>query len=71
MITWGENDEPTTTTMATIQQEVDQTNDYPESTKQTLVLEVEALMVNTSIMDHGYKPSNASWIVDLDLPRVQ
>ena len=28
----------------------------------------ETLMVNASIMDVGYRPRNAPWLVDLDLP---
>lgn len=28
----------------------------------------ETVFVNASIMDVGYKPVNAPWIVDLDLP---
>lgn len=29
----------------------------------------ETLMVNASIMDVGYHPVNAPWVVDLDLPK--
>ncbi|KAK7518630.1 ser/Thr protein phosphatase family protein [Phyllosticta citriasiana] len=30
----------------------------------------ETLMVNASIMDLGYSPSNAPWLVELDLPKA-
>ncbi|CAK3985440.1 related to metallophosphoesterase domain-containing 2 [Lecanosticta acicola] len=30
----------------------------------------ETLMINASIMDVGYQPVNAPWVVDIDLPRT-
>jgi hypothetical protein len=29
----------------------------------------ETLFVNAAVMDVGYRPVNAPWVVDLDLPR--
>lgn len=31
----------------------------------------ETLFVNASIMDVRYNPSNAPWVIDLELPTVQ
>lgn len=31
----------------------------------------ETLFVNAAIMDVGYRPVNAPWVVDIDLPRKE
>lgn len=43
--------------------------DASESSGSGLKQGQETLMVNASIMDVGYHPVNAPWVVDLDLPK--
>ena len=42
--------------------------DASSSGKTPLVLGERTLMVNASIMNLGYKPFQAPWLVDIDLP---
>lgn len=42
-------------------------NSYPKPIFPTLVREEESLMVNAAIVDERNEPTNAPWIVDLDL----
>lgn len=51
-----------------IEEVVDVTNAYPEKSNQPVSFGKETLMVNASIMNVHYKPTNSPWIVDLELP---
>jgi len=52
-----------------IETESHQTNCYPAAGNFPLNYGKESLMVNAAIMNVSYKPANAPWLVDLDLPR--
>jgi hypothetical protein len=43
-------------------------NEFPESMDVDMRVGKETLMVNAAIMDGKNKPTNAPWIVDLELP---
>ncbi|RFU25630.1 hypothetical protein B7463_g10702, partial [Scytalidium lignicola] len=44
------------------------TNTYPNSNKASVRFGEETLMVNAAIMNIRYRPRNAPWLIDLDLP---
>jgi hypothetical protein len=46
-------------------------NTYPDPKEWKLIHGKETVMINASIMNVKYKPANAPWIVDLDLPKTQ
>jgi len=48
----------------------EQENSYPEPSKFPVTFGNETLFVNAAIMDVRYRPVNAPWLVDLDLPKV-
>lgn len=41
--------------------------DLTDSDQSGLKFGDETLFVNAAILDHGYRPVNAPWVVDLDL----
>ena len=45
--------------------------DLAEGSNVPLAFSEETLFVNASIMDVSYKPVNAPWMVDLDLPMAE
>jgi hypothetical protein len=45
-----------------------QRNDYPKSSQYSINFGKETLMINAAIMNVSYRPVNAPWLVDLDLP---
>ncbi|KAL2075177.1 hypothetical protein VTL71DRAFT_119 [Oculimacula yallundae] len=54
-----------------IESESRQLNGYPESDNWPVKFGKETLMINAAIMNMGYRPTNAPWLVDLDLPRAE
>ncbi|TVY32099.1 Metallophosphoesterase domain-containing protein [Lachnellula occidentalis] len=48
----------------------DRTNFYPEVSCAPIEFGKNTLMVNAAIMNSGYQPTNAPWLVDLDLPKA-
>jgi hypothetical protein len=42
--------------------------DLSDSSQSGLKFGEETLFVNAAIVDRGYRPVNAPWVVDLDLP---
>lgn len=44
-------------------------NNYPHPSKISLTFGEHTLMVNAAIMNSNFKPTNAPWFVELDLPR--
>jgi Icc-related predicted phosphoesterase len=46
-------------------------NVYPESRNWQTNFGKETLMVNAAIMNLSYRPTNAPWLIDLDLPRAE
>jgi hypothetical protein len=70
VITW--KDDKTKIGETAIEKQTKQTptpNAYPGSSKWPLKFGKETLMVNAAIMNLKYKPTNAPWVVELDLPR--
>lgn len=53
-----------------IENEASQRNMYPHSSEWPVKFGKETLMVNASIMNVNYRPVNAPWLVNLELPRV-
>jgi predicted phosphohydrolase len=47
-----------------------QVNSYPEPKKVPISFGEETLFVNASIMDVGYSPVNAPWLIDIELPKA-
>ncbi|KAH7377567.1 Metallo-dependent phosphatase-like protein [Cadophora sp. MPI-SDFR-AT-0126] len=45
-------------------------NDYPEKSNSSIKRRKQTLMVNAAIMNLSYRPTNAPWLIDLDLPRA-
>jgi len=52
-----------------IERQGDEKNVYPEVSKQEVEFGRQTLMVNAAIMDLSYRPRNAPWLIDLDLPK--
>jgi len=53
-----------------IGQRTSKENRYPKENKIPLKFGEDTLMVNAAIMNLQYRPMNAPWIVDLDLPKA-
>jgi predicted phosphohydrolase len=53
-----------------IQSESDVMNVYPQESNWPAEFGKETLMVNAAIMNLQYRPTNAPWLVDLDLPKA-
>ena len=51
-----------------IQHEMKEDNSYPEPTQQPITFGKETLMVNAAIMNLSYQPTNAPWLIDMNLP---
>lgn len=68
LITW--KDEKSLIGPDAIENEYSQPNIYPNSSNSPVKFGKETLMVNASIMTFNYRPMNAPWIVDLELPRA-
>ena len=45
--------------------------DISDSSSQCLKFGEETLFINASIMDENYKPRNAPWRIDLELPLLE
>jgi hypothetical protein len=73
VVTWKSGEKlvgPKLVGAAAIQNEIEEKNIYPEPKKQPINFGKETLMVNAAVMNLSYKPTNAPWLVDLDLPRA-
>jgi hypothetical protein len=53
-----------------IESKVENDNLYPGAKRWKIREGKETLLVNASIMDLGYKPTNSPWIIDLDLEKA-
>jgi predicted phosphohydrolase len=53
-----------------IEAQFPQRNVYPKSSNWSMEFGKDTLMVNAAIMNLQYRPTNAPWLVDLDLPRA-
>ncbi|KAH8805700.1 ser/Thr protein phosphatase family protein [Xylogone sp. PMI_703] len=51
-----------------VEKQVRVENSYPESSRVPIRFGEETLMVNGAIMNLRYRPGNAPWVIDLDLP---
>lgn len=69
LVTWKEGDRSSmSVTEDSIQKRVDNENAFPDPSNSPVAWGKETLMVNSSIMDVTYRPTNKPWVVDLDLP---
>ncbi|KAH8780527.1 Metallo-dependent phosphatase-like protein [Hyaloscypha sp. PMI_1271] len=68
VITW--KDDTTLIGAEAIEGQTPQPNIYPDSSKWPINFGKETLMVNAAIMNLQYRPTNAPWLVDLELPRA-
>lgn len=72
MVEW--KDDKTQVGAEVIKGEYKQQNPYPDPSKWTNEWPIkygeETLMINAAIMNLQYKPTNAPWLVELDLPRA-
>jgi predicted phosphohydrolase len=68
VITW--KDDKTLIGAEAIEGQSPQPNIYPDSSKWPINFGKETLMVNAAIMNLQYRPTNAPWLVDLELPRA-
>jgi len=66
VITW--KDDKTIIGADAVENQSLQRNDYPEPSRYPISFGKETLMVNAAIMNVNYRPLNAPWLVDLDLP---
>lgn len=53
-----------------IEDQTQQLNGYPTASRCPIRFGKETLMANAAIMNLHYRPTNAPWLVDLELPRV-
>jgi Icc-related predicted phosphoesterase len=53
-----------------IEDQKSQPNVYPDASTMPIKFGKETLMVNAAIMNLQYRPTNAPWIIDLELPRA-
>ncbi|TVY86223.1 Metallophosphoesterase domain-containing protein [Lachnellula willkommii] len=68
LIQWSEDKESTgSSAMAHVSEG---TNSYPQESRYPVIFGKETLMVNAAIMDSIYRPVNAPWLVDVDLPKA-
>ncbi|CAL3969105.1 unnamed protein product [Diplocarpon coronariae] len=68
MVTWKDDQE--TIGAEAIESERRKPNRYPDSAHCPVRSGKETLMINAAIMNLSYKPTNAPWLVDLDLPQA-
>ena len=54
-----------------VQEESYLPNGYPEKSNSPIKRRKETLMVNAAIMNLSYRPTNAPWLIDLDLSRAE
>lgn len=66
LVTW-KDDKPKIGTEA-IERQTSTPNAYPGMNTLPVKFGKETLMVNASIMNLGYKPTNSPWLIELDLP---
>lgn len=67
-ITW--KDDEGFFTEDAIETQMTMPNVYPETSNWPIRVGKQTLMVNASIMNAEYKPTNAPWLVELNLRRV-
>jgi len=68
VITW--KDDKNAAGADAIENQSPQPNAYPDSNDGPIGFGKETLMVNAAIMNLSYRPTNAPWLIDLDLPRA-
>jgi predicted MPP superfamily phosphohydrolase len=68
IITW--KDDKQLNGAEAIEDQTQQPNVYPTASRWPIRFGKDTLMVNAAIMNLHYRPTNAPWLVDLDLPRV-
>jgi hypothetical protein len=66
LVTWKEKG----ISAAAIESKTERMNLYPEAQKWTIRPGKETIMINAAIMNLSYQPTNAPWLVDLDLEKA-
>jgi len=66
VITW--KDDKNAIGADAIEDQSSQPNIYPDSSNWPIKFGKETLMVNAAIMNLSYRPTNAPWLIDIDLP---